>query len=165
VTILMPRHDLWGVSDEALAGFVETSAQENMPSLAPDVRVRMPTVLIVEDEPLVRTLAAETIRDHGFNVIDTAHGSDALDIIKAGAEIDLLVTDVRLPGVGGYQLADIALARRPSLKVILVTGFAQDPVPDKLTKAGVKIFYKPYDLDVLAATARQLLKEGVNHPT
>jgi signal transduction histidine kinase/CheY-like chemotaxis protein len=156
VTILMPRHDLWGVSDEALASFVD-GAPRGIPQLAPDVRVRVPTVLIVEDEPLVRTLAAETIRDHGFNVIDTAHGTDALDIIKAGAEIDLLVTDVRLPGVGGYQLADIALARRPNLKVILVTGFAQDPVPDKLTKAGVKMFYKPYDLEVLAATAHQLL--------
>jgi signal transduction histidine kinase/CheY-like chemotaxis protein len=162
VIILMPRHDLWGVSDEALASFRERSPAD-IPELAPDVRVRVPTVLIVEDEPLVRTLAAETIRDHGFNVIDTAHGSDALDIIKAGTDIDLLVTDVRLPGVGGYQLADIALARRPNLKVILVTGFAQDPVPEKLTKAGVKIFYKPYDLDVLAASARQLLKEGVTH--
>jgi signal transduction histidine kinase/ActR/RegA family two-component response regulator len=163
VTILMPRHDLWGVSDEALASFVESSPHD-VPELAPDVRVRVPTVLIVEDEPLVRTLAAETIREQGFNVIDTAHGSDALDIIKAGADIDLLVTDVRLPGVGGYQLADIALARRPTLKVILVTGFAQDPVPEKLTKAGVKMFYKPYDLDVLAATARDLLKQGVSHP-
>jgi signal transduction histidine kinase/ActR/RegA family two-component response regulator len=164
VTILMPRHDLWGVSDEALASFVNSSPRESMPELAPDVRVRVPTVLIVEDEPLVRTLAAETIREHGFNVIDTAHGTDALDIIKAGAEIDLLVSDVRLPGVGGYQLADIALARRPNVKVILVTGFAQDPVPEKLTRAGVKIFYKPYDLDVLAASARELLKEGANHP-
>ncbi|MGE5537802.1 MAG: ATP-binding protein [Gemmatimonas sp.] len=163
VTILMPRHDVWGVSDEALASFVETAPPEKMPELAPDVRVRMPTVLIVEDEPLVRTLAAETIRDHGFNVIDTAHGTDALDIIKAGAEIDLLITDVRLPGVSGYQLADIALVRRPNLKVILVTGFAQDPVPENLTRAGVKIFYKPYDLDVLAEEARTLLKEGVAH--
>ncbi|HTI86133.1 MAG TPA: response regulator [Alphaproteobacteria bacterium] len=164
VTILMPRHDLWGVSDEALASFTESSPADSMPELAPDVRVRVPTVLIVEDEPLVRTLAAETIREYGFNVIDTAHGTDALDIIKAGAEIDLLISDVRLPGVGGYQLADIALARRPNVKVILVTGFAQDPVPEKLTRAGVKIFYKPYDLDVLATTARELLKQGVNHP-
>jgi signal transduction histidine kinase len=154
VVILMPRLDPAPAAEESVE-------EPPVPALQPHVAsaARTPTVLIVEDEALVRMVAAETIRDEGFNVIDVGHGGDALDILKAGAEIDLLITDIKLPGVNGYQLAEVGIVRRPRMKVILVTGFAQDPVPDKLASAGAKIFYKPYDLDALASCAKQMLRE------
>jgi signal transduction histidine kinase len=154
VSILMPR------LEGALTPADAPEAQPSLVVAAPTPpAARTPTVLIVEDEALVRMVAAETIRDQGFNVIDVGNGADALDILKAGTEVDLLITDIKLPGVNGYQLAEIGIVRRPRMKLILVTGFAQDPVPDKLAAAGAKIFYKPYDLDALAACAKHMLAD------
>jgi signal transduction histidine kinase/ActR/RegA family two-component response regulator len=155
VSILMPRLD---VVPAAAAEELEPEPVSALVALEPQA-ARAPTVLIVEDEALVRMVAAETIRDEGFNVIDVGHGSDALDILKAGTEIDLLITDIKLPGVNGYQLAEVGIVHRPRMKLILVTGFAQDPVPEKLADAGAKIFYKPYDLDALASCAKQMLND------
>jgi signal transduction histidine kinase/ActR/RegA family two-component response regulator len=155
VSILMPRLD---PAPAPAADATELQALPAVAALEPRT-AHTPTVLIVEDEALVRMVAAETIRDEGFNVIDVGHGADALDILKAGAEIDLLITDIKLPGVNGYQLAEAGIVRRPRLKVILVTGFAQDPVPEKLAEAGAKMFYKPYDLDALASCAKRMLTD------
>jgi CheY-like chemotaxis protein len=113
----------------------------------------------VEDEALVRELAVETIRSEGFNVVEEADGTAAMDLLKSAIHIDMLITDVKLPGVNGFQLAEYAHASRPGIPILVVTGFTSDPVPEWVASAGIKVLYKPYDLDTLAREARRLLRD------
>jgi signal transduction histidine kinase/ActR/RegA family two-component response regulator len=121
---------------------------------------RRPTVLLVEDEMLLRIMVAEEIQDAGFVVIEEGDGAAALELLRSGTRFDILITDVKLPGVNGFELAEFGIANRPNLPVIIVTGFASDPIPDQLVRAGAKVFYKPYNMDEIIACARQLLTEA-----
>ena len=67
---------------------------------------------------------------------------------------------MRLPGINGYQLAEAGTAHRPRLKVLLMTGFAQEPVPEGLAKAGIKVLYKPFDIGMLASWVNRILGES-----
>jgi CheY-like chemotaxis protein len=116
-----------------------------------------PSVLIVEDEPLLLMLAAETMRDAGYDVFEAGEGKSALSILETNPGIDLLLSDIKMPGMNGYQLAEAGLALRPNLKVLLMTGYAQDPVPRQMTDAGVRVLYKPFDIDQLPSVAGEIL--------
>jgi signal transduction histidine kinase len=116
-----------------------------------------PTALLVEDEALLRIMASEEIQDAGFTVIEEGDGAAALALLQSGARFDILITDVKLPGINGFELAAYGIANRPNLPVIIVTGFASDPIPDQLVRAGAKVFFKPYNMDEIIACARQLL--------
>src|ERR1035438_7210261 len=116
------------------------------------------TVLVVEDESLLLMVVSETLRDAGYAVWEAGDGESALRIIKAEPEIDLLITDVRMPGMNGYQLVDAGLALRPELKVMLMTGYAQDPIPRKLSQAGIQVLHKPFDFDKLPDFANRTLE-------
>ncbi len=153
VTILMPRTE----TPAAAAVPAAAAAPPPLSGAARSPETMMPRVLIVEDEELLRMLAAEAFRDDGFEVIEEADGREALDLIQAGTAFDLLVTDIRLPGLGGFDLTERALKLRPGLKVIMMTGFAQDPVPPVLVAAGVPIVYKPYNPKKLTQLAGQML--------
>lgn len=118
----------------------------------------LPSVLIVEDEPLLLMLAAETMRDAGYSVFEAGEGKSALSILESNPDIDLLLSDIKMPGMNGYQLAEAGLAMRPDLKVLLMTGYAQDPMPRQMTEAGVRVLYKPFDIDRLPAVAGEVLK-------
>ena len=117
-----------------------------------------PAVLIVEDEPLLLMLAAETMRDAGYSVFEAGEGKSALSILEGNPDIDLLLSDIKMPGMNGYQLAEAGLAMRPDLKVLLMTGYAQDPVPRRMADAGVRVLYKPFDIDRLPQVAGEVLK-------
>ena len=116
-----------------------------------------PSVLIVEDEPLLLMLAAETMRDAGYAVFEAGEGKAALSILEKNPAIDLLLSDIRMPGMSGYQLAEAGLALRPDLKVLFMTGYTQDPVPRQMTAAGVRVLYKPFNIDRLPAVAGEVL--------
>lgn len=118
------------------------------------------TILIAEDEAMVRMVEAETLRDAGYNICEARDGAAALEVLKSDAKVDLLITDIKMPGLSGYQLVEAGTALRPGLKVILITGYAQDPLPPKLASAGVKVIYKPFDIDALPSLARQVLGGG-----
>jgi CheY-like chemotaxis protein len=118
-----------------------------------------PSVLIVEDEPLLLMVAAEVMRDAGYSVFEAGEGRSALSILEKNPDIDLLLTDIKMPGMNGYQLAEAGLALRPDLKVLLMTGYAQDPVPRQMTEAGVRVLYKPFDIDRLPQAACEILKD------
>jgi CheY-like chemotaxis protein len=118
---------------------------------------RAPTILIAEDEAMVRMVEAETLRDAGFDIREARDGIAALEILKSDATVDLLITDIKMPGLNGYQLVEAGIELRPGLKVILITGYAQDPLPASMAHAGVKVIYKPFDIDVLPSLARQVL--------
>jgi CheY-like chemotaxis protein len=118
------------------------------------------TILIAEDEAMVRMVEAETLRDAGFEIREARDGASALEILKSDAKVDLLITDIKMPGMNGYQLVEAGTQLRPGLKVILITGYAQDPLPADLAHAGIKVIYKPFDIDVLPQLAKQVLKVG-----
>jgi CheY-like chemotaxis protein len=116
------------------------------------------TILIAEDEAMIRLIVAETLRDAGYKVREAADGQEALDILKRDASIDLLVSDMKMPGLNGYQLVEAGTTLRPDLKVLLMTGYAQDPVPESMTQAGVRVLYKPFDINELPFLAKAILK-------
>jgi signal transduction histidine kinase/ActR/RegA family two-component response regulator len=154
VTILLPRH-VGADIGQTTAAVVEAPAGEASAMAQPEV----PTVFVVEDEVLVRTLAVEAIREAGYRVLEEGDGKAALDVLKSTTKIDLLVSDVRLPGINGFQLAEYGLAHREAMKVVLMTGFTQDPLPQKLAEAGIRVLYKPYDLEELTAWVHESLSD------
>ncbi|NPU11405.1 PAS domain S-box protein [Bradyrhizobium sp. 83002] len=119
------------------------------------------TVLIVDDEPSVRMLVGEVLAELGYRTIESADGASALRVLCSDARVDLLVTDVGLPGgMNGRQLADFSRTARPSLKILFITGYAEKAVMDApgLDK-GMAILTKPFDMDSLAKHIRDLLAD------
>jgi PAS domain S-box-containing protein len=111
------------------------------------------TVLLVEDEQDVREMTAEHLRDLGYRVLEAEEGAAALRLVQAGAHLDLLVSDVGLPGgMNGRQLADLVRERHPDLPVILITGYAAGQ-----EMSGVDIVHKPFDPVTLAELVRAKL--------
>lgn len=119
-----------------------------------------PRVLVAEDEALLRMVAVEFLEDAGCTVLEAADGAEALESLKQNPDIKLLVSDIRMPKINGYQLVEQGLALRPDLKVLLMTGYTQDPVPEHLTSRGVAIIYKPFDEGRFVAMARGIIAAG-----
>jgi DNA-binding NtrC family response regulator len=117
------------------------------------------SVLIAEDEPLVRMIAVEVLTDAGFEVIEANDGIDALQVLET-REINLLITDIQMPRMNGFQLVEIAMARWPNLKVILVTGYARDNIPAQVARAAFQTIQKPFDIDRLPALVASMLGRG-----
>ena len=117
------------------------------------------TVLVVDDEPTVRMLIAEVLDDLGYTAVEAADGPAGLAVLGSDARVDLLVTDVGLPGgMNGRQLAEAARSTRPGLKVLFVTGFAEQAVlGDSRLEAGTQVLTKPFTMDALTARVRELL--------
>jgi PAS domain S-box-containing protein len=117
------------------------------------------TILVVEDNPEVRRLVLRQLRDMGYQVIEAGNGPQALQILDDGVPIDLLFTDVVMPGgMTGRQLAEAAKARRPNLKTLFTSGYTEDSIL-RLGKLdpGVRLLSKPYRKRELAARIREAL--------
>ena len=117
------------------------------------------TILVVEDNPDVRHLVLRQLRDLGYEVIEAANGPQALKILDDGATIDLLFTDVVMPGgMTGRQLAEAAKTRRPNLKTLFTSGYTEDSIL-RLGKLdpGVRLLSKPYRKLELATRIREAL--------
>lgn len=107
----------------------------------------MSTVLLVEDELLVRELAFEDLTDAGLQVTAANDGDEALAILREGRQFDLLFTDIRMPGMtDGWELARIAKEMLPGLKVIYATGMGETDYEFPITEAYVR---KPYTISDL----------------
>ncbi len=119
------------------------------------------TVLVVDDEPTVRMLVAEVLGDFGYTAIEAADGAAGLRVLQSDARIDLLITDVGLPGgMNGRQMADAARATRPDLKVLFITGFAENAVLSHgHLERGMHVLTKPFAVDTLASRIRELVPE------
>ena len=117
------------------------------------------TVLVVDDEPTVRMLVAEVLGDLGYTAIEAADGASGLRVLQSDARIDLLVTDVGLPGgMNGRQVADAARAARPSLKVLFITGYAENAVLSHgHLDPGMHVLTKPFAMEALASRIRELI--------
>jgi two-component system cell cycle sensor histidine kinase/response regulator CckA len=117
------------------------------------------TVLVVEDEDAVRHLVCRVLRAKGYRVLEAAHGEAAVALSAATAEpIDLLVTDMVMPGMGGTALAAQLLADRPALRVLFMTGYAPEAVERRGELAeGDGLLEKPFSADDLARKVREVI--------
>ena len=116
-------------------------------------------VLLVEDEPDVQMVVQAILSDLNYVVLNAENGQAGLDIVASGVRIDLLLTDVGLPGsMNGRQLADAARKQRPALKVLFITGYAENAAAsDGWMKEGMQVMTKPFALNTLAAKVQSIL--------
>ena len=139
----------------------EVAAELSLPAAARPARpgaTPPKTILLVDDEPQVRELISALLRDLGHHCIEAHDGPGGLRVLGAPTPvIDLLITDVGLPGLDGRQLAVQARALRPQLKVLFITGYASDAVFDLDAMPGSALLNKPFNLVELAARVDQLL--------
>jgi CheY-like chemotaxis protein len=117
------------------------------------------TVLVVEDEPSVRTLAAHILRDQGYRVLEAGEGEEALRVAQEHlAEIHLLLTDVVMPRMGGKELADRLKTLRPRVKVLFVSGFPDDAIAQHgILAPSIAFLQKPFSPATLAQKVREVL--------
>jgi PAS domain S-box-containing protein len=147
IEILLPRY----TGDESADAAAETSSEEQRAG-ANEV------VLVVEDEAVVRLLIVEVLNDLGYQALEAADGPQALRILQSSQRIDLLVTDIGLPGLNGRQVADAAREKRPSLKVLFMTGYAENAAGKSFLEKGMEIITKPFTMDILATKIREIIE-------
>jgi CheY-like chemotaxis protein len=115
-------------------------------------------VLVVEDEDVVRLLVVEVLNDLGYHALEAIDGASASRILQSSQRIDLLATDIGLPDMNGRQVADAALAKRPNLKVLFMTGYAEKAASNSFLQSGMEIISKPFSMDSLAAKIREMIE-------
>jgi CheY-like chemotaxis protein len=148
VTLYLPRHD--GGADES----EETGDSDAAPPAQHQERL-----LVVEDDTVVRELVVEVLRDLGYAPLQASDGKSGLRVIETAGTIDLLVTDIGLPGLNGRQLADAARERRPDLKVLFITGYAESAaMAGGFLAPGMEMLTKPFAADALARKVSAMLK-------
>jgi len=144
--LYLPRH----------VGDVDEETEEHPP--VPDVGAGE-TILIIDDEPTVRMLMKEVLQEAGYAVLEAQDGPSGLRILQSERSIDLLITDVGLPGgLNGRQVADAARVTRPGLKVLFVTGFAENAaVGNGHLPPGMEVITKPFQVADLATKVSDII--------
>jgi PAS domain S-box-containing protein len=118
------------------------------------------TVLVIEDDSAVRLIISNVLRDLGYACLEASNGQAALPILTSNTPLDLLITDVGLPGMNGRQIAEIARQHRPELKILFVTGYAEHATGHAPFLArGMEMVTKPFALDALALKIRDMLRK------
>ncbi|MBK3510582.1 response regulator [Pseudomonas sp. MF6747] len=137
----------------------ELQAPEHVnPALAPYANAGE-TVLIVEDDPAVRVLVSAVLNELGYAFVEAADADTALPIIESDQRIDLLISDVGLPGMNGRQMAEIGRQIRPQLKVLFITGYAEHAaVRGGFLDPGMQLITKPFTFDLLTAKVREMIQ-------
>ncbi len=117
------------------------------------------TVLIVEDDPAVRVLVSAVLKELGYAFVEAGDADTAVPIIESDQRIDLLISDVGLPGMNGRQLAEIGRQIRPELKVLFITGYAEHAaVRGGFLDPGMQLITKPFTFDLLTAKVREMIR-------
>ncbi len=147
--LYLPRHPGDAEDADAIAG----------PPRSAGVRAGG-TVLVVDDEPTVRMLIAEVLEESGYAAIEAADSATGLSVLQSDARIDLLITDVGLPGgMNGRQLANAARAARPGLKVLFITGYAENAaVGNGHLDPGMQVLTKPFAMEALRNKIREMIE-------
>ncbi|ANJ56091.1 response regulator [Pseudomonas silesiensis] len=117
------------------------------------------TVLIVEDDPAVRVLVSTVLSELGYAFVEAADADSAVPILDSAQRIDLMISDVGLPGMNGRQLAEIGRQYRPELKVLFITGYAEHAaVRGGFLDPGMQMITKPFTFDLLTAKVREMIR-------
>jgi signal transduction histidine kinase len=148
VTLYLPRH-LGQIENDANA---DVGPLRLRPSTAANV------VLLVEDDSSIQAIILDLLSDLGYRMLKADSGPGGLEILETTPQVDLLITDIGLPGMNGRQLADAARRTRPDIKVLFITGYAETALFEegKLDK-GMQVMAKPFAVDVLAARVQDML--------
>jgi CheY-like chemotaxis protein len=116
--------------------------------LNPAVSLGKANILVVDDDQEVREILAETLVEFGYCVVQASSGEEALPLLASRLDIGMLITDVRMPGMSGLELAELARSRDSELKVIVISGyFLPQPISDRFLK-------KPFHMHELASAVR-----------
>src|SRR6201991_4046934 len=117
-------------------------------------------VLVVEDEPVVRNLVVEVLDELGYSTLEAGDGQAGLDLLQSRQRIDLLITDIGLPLINGRQMVDAAIATRANLKVLFMTGYAENAAaPGGFLGPNMQMITKPFAFERLASRVRQMLAD------
>ncbi|WP_210318484.1 GAF domain-containing protein [Aureimonas endophytica] len=151
VSIVLPRHH----SPEALAEDVRAAPAQPMAKASE-------TILVIDDEPLIRMLIVDVVQDLGYVAIEAGDGPEGMEVLRSAQHLDLLITDVGLPnGMNGRQVADAARELRPDLKVLFVTGYAETAVLGHGHLApGMEVMTKPFQMEELGRRIETLIARG-----
>jgi signal transduction histidine kinase len=149
--LYLPRH--YASEDDRLAA---APPAEETPGAAGE------TVMVVDDEPTIRMLLVDVLNGQGYTTVEAEEGATALRMLQSDARIDLLITDVGLPGgMNGRQLADAARVTRPDLKVLFITGYAENAIIGNAQLApGMQLLTKPFVMEELAGRIRSMIDKG-----
>jgi PAS domain S-box-containing protein len=147
--LYLPRH--YGEGEEDEGHSVELGDEHRAE--------RGEVVLVVEDETAVRSLVIDVLEELGYRAVEAVDGPSGLKILQSRRRIDLLVTDIGLPGLNGRQLADAARERRPDLKVLFMTGYAENAtIANGFLDPGMSMITKPFAIDALATRIRSIIE-------
>jgi CheY-like chemotaxis protein len=118
------------------------------------------TILVAEDEDGVRSLTREVLEKYGYTVLEAANGEEALKVAEHhDGPLDLLLSDVVMPRMGGPELAQALLAKRPTVKVLYMSGYTDHPMVRRgVVNAGVAFLQKPFTPTVLVSRVREVLE-------
>lgn len=148
VRLYLPRSWAATEADDALAGL-----RQRQPSGAGE------TVLVVEDEPVVRELIVEVLQELGYVALEAADGLAGLALLESGCRVDLLVTDLGLPGLNGQQLAERARQMRGDLKILFITGYAENAtIASGFMQPGMEMITKPFAVEAFVSRVRDMLE-------
>jgi PAS domain S-box-containing protein len=118
------------------------------------------TVLVVEDEFVVRELIVEVLKELGYSTLEAEDGPAALKILQSSQRVDLVISDIGLPGLNGRQIVEAARATRPSLKVLFMTGYAENAaMAAGFLEPGMSMITKPFAMEALATRIRDILEK------
>jgi len=116
----------------------------------------MATILVAEDEKAVRTLVALILQTSGHQVVVASSGVEAVSLFRFSPDrFDLVITDLKMPVMSGQQVVKLIRETRPGSKILCMSGFSEDPIPD-----GVEFLQKPFQPDALLARVGRLLDQG-----
>lgn len=149
-----------GTSVKILLPVADAADQSVAASDAPVREGRGQTVLVVEDDPSVRLLVREVLEELGYVTLEAGDATQALPILRSEQALDLMVSDVGLPGMNGRQLAEIAREHRPDLPILFVTGYAENAaIRAGFLGTNMGMITKPFALDALAAKIDQMVRK------
>jgi PAS domain S-box-containing protein len=117
------------------------------------------TVLVIEDESAVREIVVDVLEELGYRAVQAADGPTGLKLLQSPMRVDLLVTDIGLPGLNGRQVADAAREQRPDLKVLFMTGYAENAtIANGFLEPGMEMITKPFAIEALATRIRDMIE-------
>ena len=147
VALLLPRH----------RGRLRPEA-EGLPAETRQREASGERVLVVDDDPVVRSLVVEVLRDRGYGTLEAEDGPSGLAVLRGSEHLDLLVSDIGLPGFDGRQLAERARMLRPGLPVLFMTGYAAEAaLPSGFLEPGMELITKPFEIAAFADRLGRML--------